>query len=93
VTRRHRFLIIAVLLTFLDVAVVVFRGWPVWATRSGDLWNRGLVVLLASLGATTLANVWAQVVPVLNDPAFDRRADREQTAPGIQVEERGQVDV
>jgi hypothetical protein len=41
VTRRPKFLIIAVLLTFLDVAVVVCRGWPVWATRSGDLWNRG----------------------------------------------------
>ena len=92
-TKRPRFLIIAILLTFLDLAVVVCHGWPVWTTWSGDLWNRGLSVLLAALGATSLANVWAQVVPAPNDPPCGRRADREQTAAGIQVEARGQTDV
>ena len=73
-TKRPRFLIIAALLTFLDLAVVVCYGWPVWTTWSGDLWNRGILVLLASLGATSLANVWAQVVPAPNEPPCGRRA-------------------
>ena len=36
-TKRPRFLIIAVLLTFLDLAVVVCYGWPVWTAWSGDI--------------------------------------------------------
>ena len=92
-TKRPRFLIIAVLLTFLDLAVVVCHGWPVWTTWSGDPWNRGILVLLAALGASSLANVWAQVVPAPNDPPCGRRADREHTVSGIQVEARGQADV
>jgi hypothetical protein len=93
VSKRPRFLTIAVLLTFLDLAVVVCHGWPVWTTWSGDLWSRGLSVLLAALGATSLANVWAQVVPAQNFLSGDRSADLEHTAVPIPVEARGQADV
>jgi hypothetical protein len=93
VNKRPGFLIIAVLLTFLDFAVVVCYGWPVWTTWSGDRWSRGIWILLAALGATSLASVWAQVVPAPNDPPCGRRADREQTVVGIQVEARGHADV
>jgi hypothetical protein len=93
VKRRTGYLIIAVLLTVLDGAVVVCYGWPVWTARSEDFLERGLLVLLAALGATSLANVWAQVVPALNEPPCGRRADREQTAAGIQVDARGRADV
>jgi hypothetical protein len=93
VTKRPRFLIIAVLLTFLDLAVVVCHGWPVWTTWSGDLWSRWLSVLLAALGATSLANVWAQVVPAQNFLSGDRSAYLEHTAVPIPVEARGQADV
>jgi hypothetical protein len=93
VKRRTGYLIIAVLLTVLDGAVVVCYGWPVWTARSEDILERGLLVLLAALGATSLANVWAQVVPAPNDPPCGRRGDREQTLDGIQVEARGQADV
>ncbi len=92
-TKRPRFLIIAALVTFLDLAVAVCHGWPVWTAWSGDILERGLLVLLTALGVTSVANVWAQVVPAPNDPPCGRRADREQTAAGIQVEARGQVDV
>ena len=92
-TKRPRFLIIAVLLTFLDLAVVVCYGWPVWTAWSGDILERGLLVLLAALGATSLANVWAQVVPAQNILPGGRSADREQTAVPIPVEARGQADV
>ena len=91
--KRARFLIIAVLLTVLDLAVVVCHGWPVWTAWSGDVWNRGLVVLLAVLGATSRANLWAQVVPAQNVPPRGRSANREQAAAPIPVEARGQADV
>ena len=72
-TKRPRFLIIAALLTFLDLAVAVCYGWPVWTTWSGDPWNRGILVLLAALGAMSLANLWAQVVSAPNDSALPHR--------------------
>ena len=90
---RRGYLIIAALLTILDLAVVVCHGWPVWTTWSGDLWSRGLSVLLAALGATSLANVWAQVVPAQNFLSGGRSADLEHTAVPIPVEARGQADV
>jgi hypothetical protein len=91
--KRTGYLVIAVLLTVLDGAVLVCYGWPVWTAWSGDIVERGLLVLLAALGATSLANVWAQIVPAPNDPPYGQRADREQTVSGIQVEARGQADV
>jgi len=93
VTKRPRFLIIAVLLTILDVAVVVCHSWTVWTTWSGDPWKCGILVLPAALGATSLANVWAQVVPIQDILLDGRNADREQSAVPFQVEVRGQVDV
>jgi len=93
VAKRTRFLIIAVLLTLLDLAVVVCYGWPVWTTWSGDPWSRGILVLLAALGATSLANVWAQVVPAQDILLGSRSADRKQSAVPIPVKVRGQLDV
>ena len=92
-TKRPRFLIIAVLLTFLDLAVVVCYGWPAWTTWSSDPWSRGILVLLATLGATSLANVWAQVVPSQDILLGGRSTDREQIAVPIPVQVQGQADV
>jgi NADH:ubiquinone oxidoreductase subunit 3 (subunit A) len=58
--RRTGYLIIAVLLTVLDGAVVVCYLWPVSTAWSEDILERGLLVLLAALETTSLANVWAQ---------------------------------
>lgn len=93
VKRRTGYLTIAVLLTVLDGAVVVCYGWPVWTAWSEEIMGRGLLVLLAALGATSLANVWAQVVPAQNFLSGDRSADLEHTAVPIPVEARGQADV
>jgi len=92
-TKRARYLIIAVLLTFLDLVVIVCYGWPVWTIWSGDPWSRGILVLLASLGANSLANVWAQVVPAQDILLGGRSADREQIAVPIPVQVQGQADV
>ena len=90
-TKRPRFLIIALSLTFLDLAVVVCCGWPVWT--AGDPWSRAFRVLLAVLGATSLANVWAQVVPSQDILLGGRSADHEQIAVPIPVQVQGQADV
>lgn len=90
---RPRFLIIAVLLTVLDVAVDLSYGWPVWTARSGDVWNRGIMVLLAVFGATSLATVWAQVVTAQNIRLEGQSADRKQIGQTIPGEARGRADV
>jgi hypothetical protein len=93
VTKQPRFLIIAVLLTILDLVVVVCYDWPVWTTWSRDPWSRGILALLAALGATSQANVWAQVVSTPDILLGGRSADREQSAVPIPGEVRGQADV
>ena len=92
-TKRPRFLIIAVLLTLIDLTVVVCYGWTVWTTLSHDAWSRGTLVLLAALGATSLANVWSQVVPAQDILLDGQSADGPQTAVPIPVQARGQADV
>ena len=93
VKRRTCYLIIAVLLTVLDGAVVVCYGWPVWTAWSEEIMGRGLLVLLAALGATSLANVWAQVVSAQDILLGCQSAEGPQTAVPIPVEARGQADV
>jgi hypothetical protein len=90
---RTWYLVTAILLTALDLAEVVFQGWPVWTTRSSDPWNRGIFILLASLGATSLTNVWAQVVAAKHISLRDRSTEGEQSRASIQLEARGQADV
>jgi hypothetical protein len=90
---RTWYLVTAILLTALDLAVVVFQGWPVWTTGSSDFWNRGIFILLASLGATSLTNVWAQVVAAKDISLLDRSTEGEQSRASIQLEARGQADV
>ena len=91
--KRPRFLIIAIVLTVLDVAMAFSCGWPVWIARSSDVWNRGFAALLAALGATSLANVWAQVVPTQNVRSDGQNDNSWRSAAPGPVEARGQADV
>jgi hypothetical protein len=92
--KRPRFLIIAILLTVIEVAVVICYGWPFWTAWSGNAWDRGLGVLLAALGATSLANVWAQVlVPAQDILSSERSADGEEDAVPIPTQVRGEANV
>ena len=91
--KRARFLIIAVLMTILEVAVVICCGWPVWAECSGDIWSLEHLVFLAALGATSLANIWTQVVPAQGTLLSVRSAGRGRTAAPNPVQARGQADV
>ena len=59
---RTLYLAIAVLLTILNAVVTVHYGVAIWKAWPGAIWDRGLLVLLAVLGATSLVNVWVQAV-------------------------------
>lgn len=60
---KRRCLAVAVLLTLLDGVVTVNYGKPLWTAWSGDILARSLLILFATLGATSLADVWAQAGP------------------------------
>jgi hypothetical protein len=93
VAGRPKLLFIAVLLTVLDVLVDLSYGWPVWTAWPGDVWNRGLELLLATLGATSLASVWAQVASAEVAPAVVKTIDHGQTAAVLSAQARGQANV
>jgi hypothetical protein len=93
VKQRTRYLTIAVLLTVLNGTVTAYHGVAIWEAGSVDVWSRGLWVLLAALGATSLANVWAQAVPRLGGAFGSRSTGWGQSATPIPAEARGEGDV
>jgi hypothetical protein len=90
--KRVRFLIIAILLTIFDLAVVVCCDLPAWAS-SGDVWSRGVSTLLAALGATSIANVWALVATDQIVLPGVKSAGRGQIVAPVPAQARGQADV
>ena len=90
---RTRYFTIAMLLTILNVAVTVHYGVAIWKALSGDIWDRGLLVLLAALGATSLANVWVQAVFGSGVSAGGRNEECVRGAAPIPAEARGHGDV
>jgi hypothetical protein len=87
------YLAMAMLLIVSDLAVLACDGWPVRTTPSGDDWTRVTLALLTMLGAASLTNVCAQVVPAQNALLGGRCADRERATAPIPVEARVQADV
>ena len=92
-TKRPRFLIIAILLTFLNVAVTVYSGVAIWTAWPGDIWNRELLALLAALGVTSLVNVWVQALARSVDLLGRRTIESEHGATRIPTEARGSGNV
>jgi len=91
--RCTRYLLIAALSTILDAAVNVYSGMTIWKAWSEDIWGCGRIVFLAALGATSLANVWAQAVTGLSDSVKSRSSECEVGATPIPPEARGYGDV
>ena len=56
------YFVIAVLLTILDAVLAVYYGIAIWNALPGDIRDLSLLVLLASLGTTSLVNVWVQAI-------------------------------
>ena len=59
---RLGYLIIEVSLTALDWVVTVHVGRSLWVAWSGNLLSLGLLVVMAAVGATSLANVWVRAI-------------------------------
>ena len=66
--KRWGYLVIAVSLTVSDGFVTVHYGWPVWRAWSWDTWSRGLLFMMVAMGVTSLANLWAQAIPLSATP-------------------------
>ena len=70
--KREGYLVIAASLTVSDGFVTVYYGWPVWRAWSGDIWSRGLLFMMVAMGATSLANLWVQAIPLSARPRGGR---------------------
>jgi hypothetical protein len=90
---RKGYLIIAILLTILNAVVTVDYGLAIWKAWPGDTWDRGLLVLLAAMGATSLANVWVQAILGSGVSLGSRTIECGRSATPIPVEARGHSDV
>ena len=66
--KREGCLVIAASLTVSDGFVTVYYGWPVWRALSGDTWSSGLLFMMVAMGATSLASLWAQTIPLSAKP-------------------------
>lgn len=85
--------IIAVGLTIFEVTVVVCNGWRLWAAHSVDFWSLGSSLLVAALGATSLANLWVHVFSARGVLFCIPRASRPYSAELVPAQARGQVNV
>ena len=57
---RSKYLLIAVPLTVLDLAVAVRYGGVIWRALSGIIWNRVTLFFLAALWLTSLLHLWGR---------------------------------
>ena len=92
-TGRTGYFMIAILLTLLNAVVTVYSGVAIWKAWPGDIWHLGLLVLLASLGAISLVNVWVQAILGSGVSLGSRTIEWGQGATPIPVEMRGRADV
>jgi hypothetical protein len=90
---RTGYFMIAVLLTIPSAAVTVYSGVAIWKAWREDIWGRGILVFLAVLGGTAVANVWVQAVLGSNGSRCGRTIERGQRATPIPAETRGSGNV
>ena len=93
VTERTGYFIVAIMLTLLNAAVTAYSSMAIWKGWPGDIWDRGLLVLLAVLGATSLANVWVQAILESGFSLSSRTIECGQGATPIPREARGHGNV
>ena len=90
---RAKCLAPAALLTVLDAVVVINYGGMVWKVSSAMIWSKLLVLLLATIWATTLLPVWSNACSHLR-----QKIDRHPVVESISVQGRqaqfaGEIDV
>jgi hypothetical protein len=72
VDKRRGNPVIAVSLKVSDGFVTVYYSWPVWRAWTGDAWSRGLLFMMGVKRTTSLANLWAQAIPLSAKPRGGR---------------------
>jgi hypothetical protein len=87
------YFIIALLLTLLNAAVTMYSGVAIWKAWPGEIWDSGLLVLLAALGATSLVNVWVQALAGSVDLLGGRTIESGHGATRIPAEAQGSGNV
>ena len=90
---RPGYFMIAVLLTIPSAAVTVYSGVAIWKAWPEDIWDCGLLVLLASLGTSSLVNVWVQAILGSGVSLGGRTMEWGRRTTPIPVEVRGHGDV
>lgn len=90
---RTGYFMIALLLTIFNAAVTVYNGVAIWKAWAGDIWDPGLLVLLVSLGATSLVNVWVQAILGSRVSLGSRAIECELGVTSIPAEGRGRGNV
>ena len=90
---RTGYFMIAVLLTIPSAAVTVHSGVAIWKAWPTDIWDCGLLVLLASLGISSLVNVWVQAILGSGVSFGGRTMEWGRRTTPIPVEVRGHDDV
>ena len=91
--QRIGYLVVAVLLTLLDAVVAVYYGTAIRKTWPGDIRDLSLLVLLASLGSTSLVNVWVQAILGTGFSLGSRSMECGRSTTPIPVKVRGYGDV
>jgi len=93
VKERSRCLMIAALLTIFDGTVTVYCGVANWKASSGDILDCGCWTLFAALSATSLLNIWAQVVQDSGISLYGRSTGCRESAALVPGGARGEGDV
>ena len=90
---RTGYFMIAVLLTIPSAAVTVHSGVAIWKAWPEDIWDCEFLVLLASLGISSLVNVWVQAILGSGVSLGGRTMEWGRRTTPIPVEVRGYGDV
>jgi len=90
---RTGYFMIAVLLTIPSAAVTVHSGVAIWKAWPEDIWDCEFLVLLASLGISSLVNVWVQAILGSGVSLGGRAMEWGRSTTPIPAEVRGHGDV
>lgn len=91
--QRTGYLVVAVLLTLLDAVAAVYYGMAIRKAWPGDIRDLSLLVLLASLGSSSLVNVWVQAILGTGVSPGSRTMECGRSRTPIPVRVRGYGDV
>lgn len=86
-------LTIAVMMTIVDAASVIWCGGVIWQALSPIVWSRILILLLAALWALSLARIWARAIYSLRHRPHSLRFNLATDSVIPSIDARGEGDV